>query len=147
MMVFHWCLSDSKSPQVSRNLLSILADLNNAVVWMVSTRPLISTSFSPCTNFLVTVPSVPITFGITVIFMFHNFFGSLARSWYLSLFSPSFSFTQLSAGTTKSTIRHVLKFCWLSLGLVAWPSLDYYNFSFSNRHLKPYYYKNVLDIK
>ena len=43
-MVFHWSLSDSKSPQVSRTLLSILAVLNNAVVWMVSTRPLISKS-------------------------------------------------------------------------------------------------------
>ena len=38
-MVFHWSLSDSKSPQVSRTLLSILAVLNNAVVWIVSTRP------------------------------------------------------------------------------------------------------------
>ena len=43
-------LSDSKSPQISRTLLSILVDLNNAVVWMVSTRPLISKSFSPCIN-------------------------------------------------------------------------------------------------
>ena len=32
---FHWFLSDSEFPQVSRTLLSILADLNNAVVWMV----------------------------------------------------------------------------------------------------------------
>ena len=39
-MVFHWSLSDSKSPQVSRTLLSILADLNNAVVWMISAHPL-----------------------------------------------------------------------------------------------------------
>ena len=38
-MVFHWRLSDSKSPQVSKTLLSILAIFNNAVVWMVSTRP------------------------------------------------------------------------------------------------------------
>ena len=36
-MVFHWSLSDKKSPQVSRTLLSILSDLKNAVVWMVST--------------------------------------------------------------------------------------------------------------
>ena len=35
LMVFQWCLSDSKSPQVSWNLSGILADLNNAVVWMV----------------------------------------------------------------------------------------------------------------
>ena len=38
LMVFHWSLSDSKSPQVSRTLLSILTVLNNAVVWLVSTR-------------------------------------------------------------------------------------------------------------
>ena len=42
--------------QVSGTLLSILTDLNNAVVWMVSTRPLISKSSSPGTNPLVTVP-------------------------------------------------------------------------------------------
>ena len=39
LMVFHWSLSDNKSPQVSRTLLSILADLKNAVVWMVPTSP------------------------------------------------------------------------------------------------------------
>ena len=54
-MVFHWSLSDSKSPQVSRTLLSILAVLNNAVVWMVSTRPPTSKSSSPFSNPLVTV--------------------------------------------------------------------------------------------
>ena len=40
-------LSDSKSLQVSRTLLSILAILNNAVVWMVSTRRPTSKSSSP----------------------------------------------------------------------------------------------------
>ena len=39
LMVFHWRLSDSKSPQVSRTHLSILAVFNNAVVWMVYTWP------------------------------------------------------------------------------------------------------------
>ena len=38
-MVFHWSLSDSKSPQVYTTLLSILAVRNIAVVWMVSTLP------------------------------------------------------------------------------------------------------------
>ena len=38
-MVFHWSLRDSKSPQVSRTRLSILAVLSNTVVWTVSTRP------------------------------------------------------------------------------------------------------------
>ena len=76
-MVFHWIPSDRKSPQVSRTLLSIQSDLNNAVVWMVSTRPLLSQSSSPCTNHSVIVPSVLFTTGITVIFMFHRFFSFL----------------------------------------------------------------------
>ena len=67
-MVFHWSLSDSKSPQVSRTLLSILAGLNNAVVWMVSARPAISKSSSPFINTLVTVPRAPITIGINATF-------------------------------------------------------------------------------
>ena len=45
-MVFHWSLSDSKSSQVCRTLLSILAVINNFVVWMVSTRP-------PTSNYLL----------------------------------------------------------------------------------------------
>ena len=72
-MVFRWSLSDSKSPQVSRTLLSILADLSNAVVCMVSTRPLISKSSSPCISPWVTVSRPPITHGIIVTFMFHIF--------------------------------------------------------------------------
>ena len=65
LMLSHRSLSGSKSPQVSRALLSILADFNNAVVWMVSTRPLISKSSSPYTN--------PITISIAVTFIFHSF--------------------------------------------------------------------------
>ena len=72
-MVFHWSLIDSKSPQISRTLLSIPADLNNLVVWMASTPALISKSFSSFTNPLVTVPSASITIGITVTFMFYSF--------------------------------------------------------------------------
>ena len=52
---------DSKVPRVSRTFLSILADLNNAIVWTVSTGPIVSKSSSPCTNPLVTVPRAPIT--------------------------------------------------------------------------------------
>ena len=69
-MVFHW--SDNKFPQVSRTLLSILADLSN-VVWTVSTQLLVSKSSSPFTNPLVIVPRAPITIGITVTFMFNCF--------------------------------------------------------------------------
>ena len=96
-MVFHWSLSESKSPQVSWTPLSILVDLNNAVVWMVATCPLISMSSSPCTKPLVIVPYTPITVGVTFTFMFHSFFfSSLARSMHLSLsyFSPVLSYGQ-----------------------------------------------------
>ena len=48
---FHWSLSDSKSHQVSRTLLSVLADLDSAIVWMVPTRPLICKSSSPCATY------------------------------------------------------------------------------------------------
>ena len=54
-MAFHLSFSDSKSPQLSRILLSILGVLNNAVVGMVSTRPPTSKSSNPYNNPLVTV--------------------------------------------------------------------------------------------
>ena len=92
-MVFHWSLSDSESPQVSRILLNILAVLNNAVLWMVSTRPPTSKSSSPFSTPLVTVQNAPITIGIQHITrMFHSFFNSLARSRYLSFFFIFFQF-------------------------------------------------------
>ena len=107
-LVFHWSLSDSKSPQVSRTLFSILAVFNNTVVWMVSTRPPTSKSSSPFSNPLVTVPNAPITIGIIVTCMFHSFFTSIARSRYLSFFLNSFSFIQWSAESAKSIILQVL---------------------------------------
>ena len=110
LMVFHGSWSYSKSLQVSRTLLRIMAVLNNPVVWMVSSRPLISKSSSPFSNPLVTVPNAPITSGKIVTCMFHSFFNSLARSRYLSFFSHSFSFILWSAGTAKSTILQVLFF-------------------------------------
>ena len=72
-MVLHWRLIDSKSPQVSRTLLTILAVFNNAVVWMVSSRPPTSKSFRPFNNPLVTVPKTPITIGIIVTFIVHSY--------------------------------------------------------------------------
>ena len=94
----------------SPELLSILTNLKNAVVWTVSTRPIISKSTSPFASPLVTVPRAPITIGIIVKFMFHSFFNSQARSRYLTLFSLSFNFTLWFAGTAKSLILQVLFF-------------------------------------
>ena len=59
-MVFHWSLSDCNFPQVSRTLLSNLADLNNnnsQLVWMVSPRPPTSKSSYFFNNPLVTTKS------------------------------------------------------------------------------------------
>ena len=113
LMVFQSSLSENKSPQVSRTLLSILAVLNNAVVWMVSSRPPTSKSSSPFSNPLVTVPNAPITIGIIVTFMFLSFFNSLARFRYLSFFSLSFIFILWSVRTAKSAILQVLSFFFL----------------------------------
>ena len=122
-MVFHWSLSDRKSPQVSRTLLSILSVLSNVVVWMVSTLPPTSKSSSPFNNHLVILPKLPITVGTIVTFMFHSLFNSLERSRYLSFFSHSFGFMLWSARTAKSTILQILFF------------VDYYKVWSSGRDL------------
>ena len=80
---------------VSKALLSILADLDNSQVWMVSTCHFISKSSNNCINSLVTVSKAPIIIGINITFMFHSFFNSLAKSKNLSFFSI---FSILSSG-------------------------------------------------
>ena len=125
-MVFQCGLSDSKSPQVSRNILSILADLDDAVVLMVFTRPHISKSSSPCINPLVTVVRAVISCGIIVTYILHSFFfQSPSKVRVFILFSLSLNFTLWSVGTAKSTICKFFFFCcWLLLNLVVWPRLS-----------------------
>ena len=150
-MVFHWRLSDSKCPQVSRTLF------NSAVVWMVSTRPPTSKSSRPFNNPLVTVPKASITISIIVTFMFHSFFNPLARSRYLSLFSHSFNFILWSAGIAKSTILQIFFFFFFFLliiirsGLLAemrwsvciWKSHRSLCVSFSRTDAGYYYYYSL----
>ena len=74
---FNWRLRDSKFPRVFRTLLSILANLNNAVDRLVSTCPLISKSSSFLINYLGIVRSAIITVGITsslcsIVFFFQS---------------------------------------------------------------------------
>ena len=95
---------ESEWQQISASLLDsfcILADLSITVIWMVSIPFLIFKTSSPCTCHLVTVPSVPITIGITVTFMFYSlfFFQFSSRSEYWSFFPVSCSFTLWTAGT------------------------------------------------
>ena len=100
-MVFHWSLSDNKSPQVSRTLLNILAVLNNVVVWMVSTRPPTSKSSSPFSNPLVTVSNAPITIGIIVTCMFHSFFQFPSKVEVLILLFTFFQFYSVFSRDSK----------------------------------------------
>ena len=122
-MVFHWNLSDIKSPQVSRTHLRVLAVVSNAVVWKVSIRPPTSKSSIPFNNPLVIVPNTPITIGIIVTFMFHSFFNSLARSRNLSFFSLSFRFILWSAGKAKSIILQIPFFFFFLLLIIMRSSL------------------------
>ena len=110
LMVCHWSLSDSKSPQVSRTLLSILADLNITVVKVVSPCFLISKSSHPFINPLGIVSSALYYWYHCHLHVPYFFFNSQARSRYLSLFSISFIFILLSARVAKSSIRQVLHF-------------------------------------
>ena len=112
-MVFLWRLSDSKSPQVSRTLLIILAALNNSVVWMVLIRPPISKIFGLLFKPLRTVPSSRITIVFTVTIVFHSFLISLARSKYLSLFLLSLIFTLWSAWTATFSRQQFFCLLWI----------------------------------
>ena len=71
-MVFHRSLSDSKSPQVSRTRLRILAVLSNADIWIFSAHPPTSKFSRTFNNPLIIVPKAPITIGTMVTFMFHS---------------------------------------------------------------------------
>ena len=122
-MISPWNLSDSKSPQVSRTLLSILVDFNNVVVWMVSTRHLISKFSSTSTNPLATVPRAPITIGIIVTFMFHSFFQFPSKVLVLILLF-TFQFYLMVNRDRKVHNSANSLFCWLLLGLIVWPRLS-----------------------
>ena len=86
MVVFHWRLSDSKSPQVFMIFVSylVLAVLWFGRSWFFLWSPVHPVSFSG-SRFLGTVPSNPTTIDITVTTL-HNFTSSLARSRHFMIF-------------------------------------------------------------
>ena len=75
---------------------------------MVFIRPPTFKSSQPFNNPSVTVPKAPITIGTIDTFIIHSLFNSLSRLKYLSFFSHSFNFIQLSTGTAKNTIWQIL---------------------------------------
>ena len=104
-MIFHQSLCNSKSTEVYKTLLSILAGL----------FPLIFCSSSLFARPLGSVQITPTIIGITVTFMSHRFFSSLTISKYLLFFFflLSFIFTRWSVGTAQSTRFH-LRFSFLN---------------------------------
>ena len=127
--------------QVSKTLLSILADLNNAVDWVASTRPVISKSSRLCTNPFVTVLKAPITIGITVTIMFLSFcccFFSIPLQG-LGTY-PSFRFLSILlcfAGIANSTILQVLFGVFLCWGVG-------FFFMIIRSDILAYYYHSIL---
>ena len=118
---FSWSLCDNKSLQVSTTLLSILADLYTAEIWMITTCPQISKSARPSTNHLGIVPSPPNTIGITVTFMFHIFFSSCKVQAFTSLFT-FFKFYIVLPGHQNPLFGRFFC-CWQSIDLVVWSRL------------------------
>ena len=109
----------------SRILLNILADLNNVIVWIVSSRPLISKSSNPCTNPSATVLRVPFTIGITVTLIFHPFCSALYQGLgtFLSFCFPSV--LPCSQLKRQSPLFGMFSFFgWLFLGLVVYSRLS-----------------------
>ena len=98
-LVFHQSLSDSTSPQVSRILLSLLVDLSNVVIWMISARSLIFNYFRLHFKPLGIVPNSAITIGITVTLILHCLY------YYYYYYSLRVFFNNLANGVS-------LKFEW-----------------------------------
>ena len=105
----HCSLSDSKSLRVSRTLLSILADLNNSWVRMVSTLSPISISSSLFSKPSGIGPSAPTIICITIPLMFS---GKVLVFVYLFTYQPE-----------RQNPQYVNLFFLLTLGQVVWPEL------------------------
>ena len=78
---------------------------------MVSILPLIFRYPNLFSRLLETVPRVPFTIGISITFMFHSFFSSLARFSYLSIFPLSLMFPEWFTVMAKSTIESYDQLC------------------------------------
>ena len=95
-MVFHW---------------SVLDDLNNAVVWIVSTRPVISKSSSPCTK-NTNYKWYNRHFYVPQFFQFLNKVKVL-----IPLFSFFRSYSVVRRDSKVHNSEMFLHFCWLLKGL------------------------------
>ncbi len=83
-----------------------------AVFWLILTIKLFGWSrlVLRCPTFTASLDLSKITISITVTHTFYNFFSSLARTNYLSLFSFYLIFTLWSSGMARFTIRQIHSF-------------------------------------
>ena len=109
--------------QLSNSFLRILAVPNKAV-FCNSPVLIVTPSFSShASNLLLTTPSAPTTTGTTSRCLIpHSLPISLLRSWYFSIFSPSFSYTLWSQGEAMSTMIALL----FSFSTTTRTGTDYY---------------------
>ena len=120
-MVFHRSLSDSMSPQVSRTLLSILADLNNAVV-LLFPSPLVPLSIFWRLYRVHRLQGLSSSLSSSIAFFSVLLQGS---GTYLCFCFPSV----LPCGQPRQESQLLngffffFFFFWLSVGLVVWPKL------------------------
>ena len=107
---FEW----QQSPQVSRTLLSILTVLNNVLVWMLTTRPVIFKPSSPFNNPLMNVSKAPIMISTVITFMFHSFFFQFPGKVQVLIFLFTF-FQFYSVVSWDSKVHNFASslFCWL----------------------------------
>ena len=125
-MDFYWSLRDSKSPQVSRDLLTILAVLSNVAIWMVSTGPPTSKSSCPFYNHLVAVPKRAFGICIIVPFMFHSSFNSQEKVEVLILLLTFFQFYSVVSRDSKVHNFARSVFVFVFLVFFFWFLLGYY---------------------
>ena len=125
-------LGDSKSSQVSRTFLSNLTDLNNSILWIVSTSPQISRSiqvpllilwvlFQVCQLQLI---SPSLSCSIVVCFLFFSVAWQSLDA-YLSFCFLLLILCGLPERQSSQFGRFSFFFLrWLSLRLIVWPRLD-----------------------
>ena len=130
-MVFPWSLIDSKSLQVSRTLLGILADLIIAVVCMVSVSTPISDSSSPlpslCISFQVyrlqlvsLFYSILVPWQVLSICLSSSYYYYYYYHYYYYYFSPCFSYQcYLSVFYRSSSNTMSLYVFWTFLSILA----------------------------
>ena len=122
-MVFHWSLSDSKSLQVSRTLLSILADLSYAVIIIIISWEFFTQGLAD---------------GLPLEFKWQQFslglLDSSPQSYGLDSLRSSFDFQHLqcqyqSFENSPKCTNYIFSFFWLDLStcLFGWDGKVYYS--------------------